>query len=82
VNSYTYEVQTVSQITRWLVDTLQPTAVELGCWAYLERLPTMVENPDCAARQRDIFHRTRDRAAIVRELTAASRVSPCPTPGG
>ena len=76
VNSYTYEVQSVGEIAKSLVRILQPTAEELDCWDYLQRVSHLAEAPGWAGRQREIFKRTNDRAAIVRELTALSRITP------
>jgi len=75
VNSYSYEVQTVSVIVNSLIDWLGPTADELLCTSYLERNQALADGPSWAQRQRDILAETGDAAEIVRRLTSESRIS-------
>jgi carboxylate-amine ligase len=75
VNSYTYDVQTVSQVVESLIEKLRPVSQELGCWDDLQRVQLMADSPDWAQRQRAIFAQTGDRREIVRQLTELSRIS-------
>ena len=75
VNSYTYEVQPLAKITESLVTRLTDTARHLGCLSYLEHVQTMAERPTCADRQQTLLEETGDAAAVVRELTTASRLT-------
>jgi len=76
VNSYTYEVQPVTEIVRNLIGRLRTVGKELDCLDYLELTQVMVEGPSWAQRQRDILDATGDPAEIVRQLTSESRISP------
>ena len=76
VNSYTHEVQTVSQIVAGLIARLQPVAQELGCLEYLEDNQRIADHPSWAERQRQILAETGSTAEIVRRLSADSRISP------
>ena len=78
VNSYTYEVQTVSEITAWLVDRLRPVARSLHCEPYLDRVQSIAEGPSWSDRQRTLLKETGDPAEIVRTLSHESRISPVP----
>lgn len=75
VNSYTYEVQTVSEIVRTLLPILAPAAEELNCTHYLEDVQRLADDPDWATMQREIAKSNDDRSVIVRELNAVSRAS-------
>ena len=74
VDSYTHEVQTVSQIVQRLVRWLKPFAQTLRCADEFERVQEMADGPSWADRQDEILTRTDDRREIVRQLTEASRV--------
>ena len=75
VNSYTYEVQTVSETIKRLTPILWPAAEELQCTDYLADVQRLADEPDWATLQRDIAARTDDRAVIVRELNQVSRAA-------
>ena len=75
VNSYTYQIQTVSQIVEYLIEKLLPTAEALGCEAYLRDTKRIADSPSWAQRQRDILEQTGDPKEIVRQMTDQSRVS-------
>ncbi len=75
VNSYTYEVQTVQQITDWLVARLLPASEELGCRKELEGIRAIANGPSWPTRQREILEETGDASEIIRRLTLESRVS-------
>ena len=75
VNSYTYEVQSLSEIVGSLIKRLEPTADALGCSEYLERTLEIASGPSWADRQQTILAETGDRAEVVRQLTALSRLS-------
>ena len=78
VNSYTYDVQPVSQIVRQLVSRLQPTARQLDCLPYLERTQQIADLPSWSERQKTILNETEDSREMVRQLTAESRITPLP----
>lgn len=75
VNSYTYEVQSVSDTVRRLIERLRPTADSLGCLAQLEKCQAIADRPDWGARQRMILSDTGDPREIVRQLLESSRIS-------
>ena len=79
VNSYTYEVQSLSQIIESLIRRLRYTAEGLGCHLYLERLQAIADGPSWADRQKQILADSGEPADIVRRLTALSRISPPPS---
>jgi carboxylate-amine ligase len=74
VNSYTYEVQSLSQIVRVLIQRLRPTAEQLDCVAYLDHNQVIADGPSWADRQMMILGETGDRAEIVRRFSQESRV--------
>jgi carboxylate-amine ligase len=76
VNSYTYEVQRLSQIMQMMIDRLGATAESLDCLPYLQHNQTIADGPSWADRQQEILDKTGDRSEIVRQLSAKSRVSP------
>jgi len=76
VNSYSFEVESVPDITARMVGRLLPIAEELDCVDYLKHTQTMANRPNWAMRQREIFNHTGDLSEIVRQLTRVSRVSP------
>lgn len=75
VNSYTYEVQPLSQIIHLLIQRLRPTAQQLDCVAYLERNQAIADGASWADRQKMILDETGDRAEVVRRLSLASRIT-------
>ncbi|PHS15794.1 MAG: glutamate--cysteine ligase [Blastopirellula sp.] len=75
VNSYTYEVESVSKSVQRLIEMLEPTAIELGCLDYLKETQRIADSPSWAARQREILAATGDPTEIVRRLTKVSRLS-------
>ena len=78
VNSYTYKVQSVSEIVHFLIEKLRPVAAQLDCSKYLDHCETIADRPSWAEQQRQILHDTGDPTEIVRRLSAASRISPAP----
>lgn len=74
VNSYTYEVESVSRIVARLIERLMPSAIELGCEDYLRRAQEIADRPTWADRQRLILEETGDPTEIVRRMTEQSRV--------
>jgi carboxylate-amine ligase len=80
VNSYTHEVQSVSQTIQRLVDRLRGTAEELDCVSYLEATQQLADNPCAADAQKEILAETDDPAEIVRRMVARSRITPEPAP--
>jgi carboxylate-amine ligase len=75
VNSYTYEVQSLSHIVRVLIERLMSTAEQLDCVSYLQHNQTIADGPSWADRQTEILAETGDRAEIVRRMSDASRIS-------
>jgi carboxylate-amine ligase len=78
VNSYTHEVQSVSEIVRRLIGRLHATAEELDCVKFLEATQELADEPSGADLQRDILEETDDPAEVVRRLVARSRITPQP----
>ena len=75
VNSYTFEVQSVSQMVRMLIERLGPTAETLGCLPYLQQVQSIADAPSWADRQESILEKTSSPEEIVRQLTIQSRIS-------
>lgn len=75
VDSDTYELQPAREMVRRLVDQLKPTADDLDCVSYLERNLDLAARPNWAQRQVEILNRTGDARSVVREMTAASRLT-------
>ena len=78
VNSYTYKVESVSQVIHFLIQKLAPIAEELNCTSYLQHCETIADSPSWAERQRSILEESGDPAEIVRRLSRQARVSPPP----
>jgi carboxylate-amine ligase len=76
VNSFSLQVQSLTEIIDWLSEHLTSTAERLGCGPYFAHTRTMAAGPSCSERQLAIFDETGDLAEIVRRLTAQSRISP------
>lgn len=76
VNSFTYRIQTVSEITSFLVERLQPTAEALGCAKDLETIQSIADGPSWAVHQRRLYAETGSKRLVVDRLTQLSRVSP------
>lgn len=75
VNSYTFEVQSVSRIASWLIDRLRPVSEKLGCRHWLESVQDIADGPSWPDRQRQILRETNDRSEIIRRLSNESRLS-------
>jgi carboxylate-amine ligase len=75
VNSFTYQSQTVSEVTAWLIEKLTPTAEHLGCLRFLQDCQRIADQPSWPDRQREILSGSGDPREIVRQLTGDSRVS-------
>jgi len=75
VNSYTYEVQTISHVVATLIDRLRDTGKDFGCLKELERVQAMADGPVWSDRQCQILDETGDPTEIVRRMTTALRVS-------
>lgn len=76
VNSYTFEIETVSQISHSLIERLGPTAERLNCLAELRRVQEIADSPSWAMRQRSLYEELGSKRDVVEQLTSASRVSP------
>ena len=75
INSYTYDVQSISQIMQMMIGRLSATAESLGCISFLQRNQAIADGPSWADRQQEILDKTGDRGEIVRQLSAESRIS-------
>jgi carboxylate-amine ligase len=76
VDSYSFEVKTVSEVVQQLYGQLAPIADDLGCSDYLARCPAMADRPSWASRQRELSEQLGSQEAMVRQLTADSRITP------
>ena len=76
VNSYSYEVQPVTQIVENMIERLRPAGEELGCLDYLERNQALVAAGTAADRQLQIMQETGDPAEVVRQMIQQSRLEP------
>jgi carboxylate-amine ligase len=76
VNSYTYEVQSISRIVQTIIKRLRPTAEDLGCVDDLRRVQALADDPSCAERQCLLVDETGNRTEVVRRMTEESRISP------
>ena len=75
-NSYTYDVQPVSQIVDNLIQRLRPVARDLDCLPFLEQNQAIAQGPGWARRQRDILAETGKPEKVVQTLNLQSRISP------
>ncbi len=75
VNTYTFEVQRVSQVVAELVERLRPHARQLGCTPYLEHVLEMAHTASWTEIQLKALDETNDRAEVVRRLCNMSRIS-------
>jgi carboxylate-amine ligase len=78
VDNYTFETYTVAEVVDQLIQTLQPTADELGCVVYLERCRTIAASPTWADRQVSLLRQHGEPRAMVRQLVEEARISPAP----
>ncbi len=76
VDSYNYNIVTVSQAVDQLVDKLTPVAANLGCESYLEHCRQIAASPSWADRQMSILAETGSAEEVVRQLTDVSRITP------
>ena len=74
VNVKTFETQSLPTIVNSLIDYLRPTAKQLKCQPYLERVREIASKPSWAQRQRDIFHETNDPKQVVEQMVRQSRI--------
>ncbi|MBA3431130.1 MAG: glutamate--cysteine ligase [Actinobacteria bacterium] len=66
-----------------LIEKLEPTAERLGCRDDLVRINDMLDRGTSATRQREVFDRTHDLAAVVDSLVAELKSGkPFPLAGG
>ncbi|GAA4434255.1 carboxylate-amine ligase [Bremerella cremea] len=75
VNSYSFEVETVPQMTRRLVETLSPLAKRLQCLDQLEHCNVIANRPSWADQQRKLLQETGSAAEMVRILSEGARLS-------
>jgi glutamate---cysteine ligase / carboxylate-amine ligase len=75
VESQHYQTQPGREVVTQLANMLTPISKELQCDEYLVRIFDMAKKPTWADRQLAIFKETGDKAEVVRQLTAQSRLS-------
>ncbi len=75
VESFTHELSSARSVITQLAERLQPTAEQLQCTEYLDRVADMAQAPCWADRQLSLLDETRDPAAVVRAMTEQSRLS-------
>ena len=75
VESQHYQLQPAREVVRNVVNLLTPVAHELGCAAFLSRVPEIAGRPTAANRQIAVLEETGDPAEVVRRMTAQSRIS-------
>ncbi|MHC2069681.1 carboxylate-amine ligase [Bremerella sp. T1] len=75
VNSFTFDVETVPQMTKRLVTALAPLAKRLQCADYLEHCNVIANRPSWATQQRTLLQETGSAAEMVRILSQKSRLS-------
>jgi carboxylate-amine ligase len=75
VDTNTYRSATVADTVARLVEILAPPAAELKCESYLQHCVTMAKTPSAAQRQLDVIAQLGDSQEMVRQLSAASRIS-------
>lgn len=80
VNSFTFDVETVPQMTRRLVEILSPLAKRLQCLEQLEHCNTIANRPSWADRQRSLWQETGSAAEMVRILSEESRLTEAAVP--
>jgi len=76
VDSFTFKAHPARQVVEDLVNLLRPTAEQLECRPYLERLLEIVKGPTWADRQLSLLADTGDAREVVRRMTRSSRISP------
>lgn len=75
VNSFTFDVETVPEMTQRLVTTLTPLAKRLQCIDYLEHCNVIANRASWASQQRTLLHQTGSAAEMVRILSEGSRLT-------
>ena len=78
VNSFTFKIQSVSEIAAFLIERLSPAAEELGCLDELRDVYRIATGPSWAEQQQSI-QASRSAPEMVRALTDQSRISPQPS---
>lgn len=74
VNVKTFETESVPSIVNRMIEYLRPTARQLDCVPYLERVREIARGPSWADRQLEVFRETGDPAAVVKRLNDQSRI--------
>ncbi len=73
VNSYTYKVQSVSDVTGALIERLTPVAHTLGCLPYLRDAQRLADQPGASDRQRALLIKTGDPAKMIAQMIDSSQ---------
>lgn len=75
VESFTHELSSARTVITQLAERLRPTAEQLDCTEYLDRVPDLAESSSWANKQLTLLNETRDPAAVVRKMTEQSRIT-------
>jgi glutamate---cysteine ligase / carboxylate-amine ligase len=78
VDSYSFSVQSVSEVATTLVQRLAPHARQLDCERYLRQVVEMAHTPSWSRIQLQLLEETNDSAEVVRRLCERSRLSAPP----
>ena len=73
VDPFTCEPHRVRDLVPRLVEDLRPTADEVDCNDYLDRILTIAAGPSWADRQLEVLRKTNDPQEVVRHFTRLSR---------
>jgi carboxylate-amine ligase len=76
IDPFTCEPHLVRDTVNQLVEKLAPTAAQLDCSVYLDRILQMAGEKSWADRQLEVLEQTGDPVEVVRHFTEASRLSP------
>ena len=74
VDSSTYEVRSVEQITERLITMVMPVARQLDCESFLERVRMLAKGPDWADRQLTTRQNNPNPEALVKWMTLQSKL--------
>lgn len=76
VNSFSYEVESLSLVVTSVIEKLLPAAQELDCMEYLEHVRLMANSPTWSDRQLKLFEETGDPRLVTKILSEESRLTP------
>ncbi len=76
VNSFSYEVESLSLVVNSVIEKLLPAAQELDCVEYVEHVRLMASSPTWSDRQIQLMDQTKDPRQVTKILSDESRLSP------